>query len=299
MNGRILKSTGSFYKVATDDGIIECKLGGRLRLEELKHTNPVSVGDMIELSEEGLIIDILPRKNYLIRRSSNLSKQTHIIAANIDFIWIIATYKQPRTSTGFINRILVTAEAYQIPAGMIFNKKDLLNDEEKEDVLYLIDAFKRIGYPTHLISSFDKNDIDLIRQSLKDKTTLFTGHSGAGKSTLLNAIESDLNIRTGMISQKFGKGKHTTTFAEMHSIQSGGFVIDTPGLKEFGLANMSAHELADYFPEMVALRSKCKFHNCLHLNEPDCEIKRADTDGRIAPFRYQDYLVMINSDEII
>ncbi|MBE2247528.1 MAG: ribosome small subunit-dependent GTPase A [Candidatus Competibacteraceae bacterium] len=298
MNGRVLKSTGSFYKVNTPDGIIECKLGGRLRLEELKHTNPVSVGDIVILSEEGLIIDIEPRQNYLIRKSVNLSKQTHIIAANIDFIWIVATYKQPRTSTGFINRILITAEAYQIPCGILYNKKDLLNDDDKDEVEFLTHAFKKIGYPAYLVSAYDKSDTDLVRNLLAGKTSLFTGHSGSGKSTLLNAIDSTLNIRTGDISRKFEKGKHTTTFAEMFLLQSGGYVIDTPGLKEFGLASMQKNEISGYFREMQALRSKCKFYNCMHINEPDCEIIRGVSDGRIAPFRYDDYLVMITSDEV-
>lgn len=297
MKGRVLKSTGSFYKVSVGEEIQDLKLGGRLRLEELKHTNPVSVGDEVVISEEGLIIDILPRKNYLIRKSTNLSKQTHIVASNIDQLWIIATLKTPRTSTGFINRILVTAEAYDIPAGIFFNKKDLLKENDLEDAEYMAEVFSSLGYPTYLISSFDKKDIEFIREQVKNKTSLFTGHSGVGKSSLLNALDPNLHLRTGEVSKKFNKGTHTTTFAEMHRLSFGGFVIDTPGIKEFGLVNMKKKEISSYFPEILTVKSKCRFNNCLHINEPGCAVIEAVEQGSIAGFRYLDYVNMVESND--
>lgn len=297
MIGRVLKSTGSFYKVSVGEEIQDLKLGGRLRLEELKHTNPVSVGDEVVISEEGLIIDILPRKNYLIRKSTNLSKQTHIVASNIDQLWIVATLKTPRTSTGFINRVLVTAEAYDIPAGLLFNKKDLLKNEDLEDAEYMAQIFFSLGYPCYLISSFDEQDIAFVREQLKNKTSLFTGHSGVGKSSLLNALDPNLHLRTGEVSKKFNKGTHTTTFAEMHRLSFGGYVIDTPGIKEFGLVNMEKSEISSYFPEMFKIKSQCKFNNCLHINEPGCAVIEAVEQGEIAGFRYLDYVNMVESND--
>lgn len=297
MNGRVLKSTGSFYKVLADDKILELKLGGRLRLEELKHTNPISVGDEVEISEEGLIVDIQPRKNYLIRKSTNLSKQTHIVASNIDQIWIVATIKSPRTSTGFINRVLITAQAYEIPAGIFFNKKDLLKNVDWEDAEYMASVFTSLGYPTYIISTFDKKDIAFIQEQLVNKTSLFTGHSGVGKSSLLNALDANLHVRTGEISKKFKKGTHTTTFAEMHRLSFGGYVIDTPGIKEFGLVNMERSEISTYFPEMLKIKSQCKFNNCLHINEPGCAVIEAVEQGGIAEFRYVDYVNMVESND--
>jgi len=297
MTGRILKSTGSFYKVLIGEEIHKLKLGGRLRLEELKHTNPVSVGDEVVISDEGLIIDILPRKNYLIRKSTNLSKQTHIIASNIDQLWIVATLKNPRTSTGFINRVLVTAEAYNIPARVLFNKKDLLNNQDREDAHYMAEIFSSLGYPCYLVSSFDEQDIAFLREQLKNKTSLFTGHSGVGKSSLLNAIDPNLKLRTGEISKKFNKGKHTTTNAEMHQLHFGGYVIDTPGIKEFGLVNMEKTEIGDYFPEILKIKSQCRFNNCLHINEPGCAVMEAVEQDSIAAFRYMDYVNMVESND--
>jgi ribosome biogenesis GTPase len=297
MTGRILKSTGSFYKVLIGEEIHKLKLGGRLRLEELKHTNPVSVGDEVVISDEGLIIDILPRKNYLIRKSTNLSKQTHIIASNIDQLWIVATLKNPRTSTGFINRVLVTAEAYNIPARVLFNKKDLLNNQDQEDAHYMAEIFSSLGYPCYLVSSFDEQDIAFLREQLKNKTSLFTGHSGVGKSSLLNAIDPNLKLRTGEISKKFNKGKHTTTYAEMHQLHFGGYVIDTPGIKEFGLVYMEKTEIGDYFPEILKIKSQCRFNNCLHINEPGCAVMEAVEQGSIAAFRYLDYVNMVESND--
>jgi len=297
MQGLVLKSTGSNYKVATDNGLLECRLGGRLRLEDLKHTNPVSVGDYVILSDEerGLIIDLVPRKNYLIRKATNLSKQTHIVAANIDQIIILASFKQPRTSTGFIDRILATAEAYNITAIVVFNKTDLLNEKEIKQVQQYINVYDKIGYTTLGISVEHEESVDMLKQLMVGKTNLFTGHSGVGKSTLVNKMDPDMNLRTGAISDKFNKGKHTTTFAEMLPLSFGGYVIDTPGIKEFGMVNMDKNEVSHYFREIFALKHQCKFNNCIHVNEPNCAVMEAAENGHIADFRYNNYLNILDT----
>lgn len=302
MTGLVLKSTGSFYRVAIGNQITECRLGGRLRLEELKHTNPVAVGDHVIISEEegddkGLIIGVEERKNYLIRKATNLSKQTHIVAANLDQLILVASFKQPRTSTGFIDRVLVTAEAYSIPAMVIFNKKDLLDEEERDEVDYYTEVYRSLGYTSRLISAQDPEDIAWLRSQVNGKVSLFTGHSGVGKSTLMNAIDPALTLRTGEISKKFSKGTHTTTFAEMLPLSGGGYVIDTPGIKEFGLHEMSDEEITDYFPELFALKQHCRFNNCLHRNEPGCAVVQALEENRIAMFRYQNYINMVESNQ--
>lgn len=302
MTGLVLKSTGSFYRVAIGNQITECRLGGRLRLEELKHTNPVAVGDHVIISEEegddkGLIIGVEERKNYLIRKATNLSKQTHIVAANLDQLILVASFKQPRTSTGFIDRVLVTAEAYSIPAMVIFNKKDLLDEEERDEVDYYTEVYRSLGYTSRLISAQDPEDIGWLRSQVNGKVSLFTGHSGVGKSTLMNAIDPALTLRTGEISKKFSKGTHTTTFAEMLPLSGGGYVIDTPGIKEFGLHEMSDEEITDYFPELFALKQHCRFNNCLHRNEPGCAVVQALEENRIAMFRYQNYINMVESNQ--
>jgi ribosome biogenesis GTPase len=297
MEGLVLKSTGSNYKISTEKGILECKLGGRFRLEELKHTNPVSVGDKVLISEEegNIIIDLLPRKNYLIRKATNLSKQTHIVAANIDQLVILASYKLPRTSTGFIDRVLATAEAYNIPATVVFNKTDLLNEKEIKEVQFYINTYDSLGYTAIGISAEDADSVDVLKNLVKDKTNLFTGHSGVGKSTLINKIDPTMSLRTGTISDKFNKGKHTTTFAEMLPLSFGGFVIDTPGIKEFGMVQMDKYEVTDYFREIFELKGECKFSNCLHLNEPGCAVLRAVEEGKIARFRYNNYLNILDT----
>jgi len=299
MQGLVLKSTGSNYKVSTDKGIIECRLGGRLRLEELKHTNPVSVGDQVIISDEdrGLIIDLVQRKNYLIRKATNLSKQTHIVAANIDQLVVLVSLKLPRTSTGFIDRILATAEAYNVPAAIVFNKTDLLNEKEIKEVQYYLNIYDKLGYTAIGISADDEKSIDMLKALVKNKTNLFTGHSGVGKSTLINKIDPSLQLKTGAISDKFSKGKHTTTFAEMIPLSIGGYIIDTPGIKEFGMVNMNEYEVTDYFREMFALKSKCRFNNCTHVNEPDCAIIAAVEKEEIAEFRYRNYLNILDTLE--
>ena len=299
MEGLVLKSTGSNHKISTEKGILECKLGGRFRLEELKHTNPISVGDRVLISEgEGnIIIDLLPRKNYLIRKATNLSKQTHIVAANIDQLIILASYKLPRTSTGFIDRVLATAEAYTIPATIVYNKTDLLNEKEIKEVQFYINTYDALGYTAIGVSAEDADSVEVLKQLVKGKTNLFTGHSGVGKSTLVNKIDPTLTLRTGVISDKFNKGKHTTTFAEMLPLSIGGYVIDTPGIKEFGMVRMDKHEVTDYFTEFFELKDQCKFNNCLHLNEPDCAVIRAVEEGKIAQFRFNNYLNILDTLE--
>ncbi len=299
MKGLVLKSTGSHYNVSTERGMKDCTLGGRLRLEDLKHTNPVSVGDHVIISDEegDIIIDLVPRKNYLIRKATNLSKQTHIVAANIDQLIILASYKLPRTSTGFIDRVLATAEAYNVPAMVVFNKTDLLDEEELEEVMFYLNVYSSLGYTALGISAENPESVNVLRELVKDKTNLFTGHSGVGKSTLINKIDPTLNLRTGTISDKFNKGKHTTTFAEMIPISIGGFIIDTPGIKEFGMVRMDKHEVTHYFRELFALKGQCKFNNCLHVNEPDCAVLKALDENKIANFRYKNYLNILDTLE--
>jgi ribosome biogenesis GTPase len=288
--------------VLVDEKRIECRLGGRLRLDDIKHTNPVSVGDIVIIGEEkgddfGSIVGIVERKNYLIRKATNLSKQTHIVAANIDQIIILATLKMPRTSTGFIDRILVTCEAYHIPAIIVFNKKDLLVNDELNEVNNYRESYENLVYSSYIISAKAIDDIRLIMQIIRNKVTLITGHSGVGKSSLLNAINPSFTLRTGNVSEKFKKGTHTTTFAEMHPLIQGGFIIDTPGIKEFGLVEMDKYEIRDYFPEFFKLKPNCKFNNCLHVNEPECAVLKALDEGEIKEFRYLNYINMLETNE--
>lgn len=301
MNGLVTRSTGSFYQVHTEQGIITARLSGKMRLEALKHTNPVAVGDHVLMDEPDdenevwVIRNIAPRKNYLIRKAANLSKQTHIIAANIDQIMIVASLHHPRTSTGFIDRILVTAEAYNIPAIILLNKKDLLDENGLEEAEYWKAGYFLAGYPLHIISALNPDDIAMLQGLVKDKVSLFTGHSGAGKSTLMNAIQPGLQLKTGAISQKHLKGKHTTTFAEMFALTEGGWLIDTPGIKEFGLHGMNERELPGYFPEFFSRKTQCKYYNCVHVNEPGCAVIDAVDAGEIMPERYANYLQMLET----
>ncbi len=298
-----MKSTGSWYLVKTDDGsIIECRLKGKIRLEDRKTTNPVAVGDIVELQrdEDGSnqIVTILPRKNYIIRKSINLSKQAHIIASNLDQAILVATLVAPRTSLGFIDRFLVTAEAYGINAKIVFNKCDVLDEEMIELQNDIIKLYTDIGYQCYSISSFNNDDVEMIKDLLKDKTTLLSGHSGVGKTTLINAIDSKLDLRTGDISSAHLKGMHTTTFAELFPLSFGGNIIDSPGIKELGLVEMKKEEIGHYFPEIRALLNECKFNNCIHVNEPHCAILKAVEEGRISDERYQSYLGILNGEEM-
>lgn len=303
MQGLVMKSTGSWYLVKTDDGsIIECRLKGKIRLEDRKTTNPVAVGDIVELQrdEDGSnqIVTILPRKNYIIRKSINLSKQAHIIASNLDQAILVATLVAPRTSLGFIDRFLVTAEAYGINAKIVFNKCDVLDEEMIELQNDIIKLYTDIGYQCYSISSFNNDDVEMIKDLLKDKTTLLSGHSGVGKTTLINAIDSKLDLRTGDISSAHLKGMHTTTFAELFPLSFGGNIIDSPGIKELGLVEMKKEEIGHYFPEIRALLNECKFNNCIHVNEPHCSILKAVEEGRISDERYQSYLGILNGEEM-
>jgi ribosome biogenesis GTPase len=297
----ILKSTGNLYRVCTDAGdIVMANLAGKIRLELRKSTSPVVVGDYVEIEQSGesaLITKIYPRKNYIIRKSLNLSKQTHILAANIDQAFLLATLVYPRTSTGFIDRFLITTEAYRIPAKIIFNKSDLLDDELKKQQQEVMDMYKSIGYDCIEISALNKEDVAIIRDLLKDKLTLLAGHSGAGKSTLVNNIQPNLRLKTGDLSEIHLKGKHTTTFSELHKLDAGGYIIDTPGIKELGLVEMKKEEVGHYFPEFRALMNDCKFNNCTHTNEPHCAVIKALEEGKIYTERYHNYLGILNSDE--
>ncbi len=297
----ILKSTGNLYRVCTDAGdIVMANLAGKIRLELRKSTSPVVVGDYVDIEQSGdsaLITKIYPRKNYIIRKSLNLSKQTHILAANIDQAFLLATLVYPRTSTGFIDRFLITTEAYRIPAKIIFNKSDLLDDELKKQQQEVMDMYKSIGYDCIEISALNKEDVAVIRDLLRDKLTLLAGHSGAGKSTLVNNIQPNLRLKTGDLSEIHLKGKHTTTFSELHKLDAGGYIIDTPGIKELGLVEMKKEEVGHYFPEFRALMNQCKFNNCTHTNEPHCAVIKALEEGKIYTERYHNYLGILNSDE--
>jgi ribosome biogenesis GTPase len=297
----VLKSTGNLYRLCTDSGdVLMANIAGKIRLELRKSTSPVVVGDYVEveqIADGALITKIYPRKNYIIRKSLNLSKQTHILAANIDQAFLLATLVFPRTSTGFIDRFLVTTEAYRIPAKIIFNKSDLLDDELKKSQQVVVDMYKDIGYDCIEISALNKDDVDGIREQLKGKLTLLAGHSGAGKSTLVNNIQANLKVKTGDLSAVHLKGKHTTTFSELHKLDTGGYIIDTPGIKELGLVEMRKEEIGHYFPEFRKLMNQCKFNNCTHTIEPGCAVIKALEAGKIYTERYHNYLGILNSSE--
>ncbi len=304
MNGIVYKSTGSWYSVRDDQGnYIDCKLKGQYRIKGLKATNPIAVGDSVEFEFQfnekiGIINKINPRKNYIVRKSKKLSKQIHIIAANIDMAYVVITLAQPRTSTGFIDRFLVTAEAYHIPATLIFNKVDIYDDALLQRLAELKTIYKKAGYNCLMVSALRGDNIDELNRQLKGKIVLFSGHSGVGKSALINAIDPELNRKTGEISEYYLKGKHTTTFTEMLCLNNGGFIIDTPGIKEFGLIDFKREDLTHYFPEMFKLLPQCKFYNCTHISEPVCAVKTAIENGRISMSRYNSYLSIFYGEDI-
>jgi len=303
VKGIVTKSTGSWYTVYLNNGDrIDCRLKGKFRIKGIKSTNPVAVGDHVNFEyeggkETGVINEILERKNYIIRKSVNLSKQTHIIASNIDIAFLLVTIDNPPTSPGFIDRFLATAEAYSIPVIILFNKIDMYNDDELEKLAMLDAIYTDIGYECIAISATKKIDIDSVKKLMKGKTTMFSGHSGVGKSTLINALEPTLDLKTAEVSKQHKQGLHTTTFAEMFELSFGGFIIDTPGIKGFGVVDFEPEEITDYFPEFFKLKSKCKFNNCLHINEPKCAIKDAVESDEIAYSRYNSYLQMVEGDE--
>ena len=298
--GMVVKSTGSWYRVRLDDGTYhQCRIKGKFRIGGLKSTNPVSVGDRVKLSLEGndyLINEILQRKNYIIRKSVNLSKQVHIIASNIDQAFLIVTLVSPFTSTGFIDRFLVTAEAYQVPTIIVFNKVDLYEEFDRNYHDDLVNMYSEAGYECIDVSALNQQNISLLKCRMKDNVTLLSGHSGVGKSTLINAIDPNLNLITQKVSDAHQKGMHTTTFAEMFELYFGGFIIDTPGIKGLGLVEIEDSELSDYFKEIRLLKGQCKFHNCKHVNEPQCAVKNALDAGKIHPVRYDSYLSMLEDD---
>lgn len=303
MIGTITKSTGSNYLVKLENAsIINCKLKGKIRLDDRKTTNPVTVGDKVDVEmeneDEGMITKIYPRKNYIIRKSINLSKQAHIIASNLDQAILIATLVEPRTSLGFIDRFLITAEAYSIPAVIIFNKCDNLNAELLAVQKEIIQIYENVGYPCYEISSFNASDIESIKPILKGKTSLISGHSGVGKSSFINALQPSLKIKTSQISAAHLKGTHTTTFAELYHLDFNADIIDTPGIKELGLVEMKKEEVGHYFPEIRKYMNACKFNNCLHVNEPKCAVREAFEKGSISPERYESYLKILEGEEM-
>lgn len=303
MTGFVVKSTGSWYLVKTEENdMVECRLKGKLRLDDRKTTNPVAVGDVVDVERDKdgshQITRIHPRRNYIIRKSINLSKQAHIIASNLDQALLIVTVVAPRTSLGFIDRFLVTAEAYAIPVKLVFNKKDVLDKDMllvQQDIMRL---YADVGYECYAISSLNEHDIDNLKALLRDKTTLIAGHSGVGKTTFINALDKGLALKTGTISSAHLKGMHTTTFAELFSLPFGGYIIDSPGIKELGLLEMKKEEIGHYFPEIRQLITDCKFNNCLHVNEPHCAVLRAVSSGTISQERYQSYLGILNGEEM-
>ena len=301
--GLVFRSTGSWYSVQSEGIFYACRIKGRLRLRGIKSTNPVAVGDWVGFEEvpnsekpEGVIIEIQERQNYIVRKSVNLSKQTHIIAANIDQVFLLITLDNPPTHTAFIDRFLVTAEAYQVPVVLVFNKIDSYEADQKKEIERLYLLYSKIGYQTLKISALTQTNTNQIAALMKNKVSVFSGHSGVGKSTLINILAPDLKLKTAPISEQHQQGMHTTTFAEMHALPNGMKLIDTPGIKGFGIVEMEPAEIGSYFPEFSRLKSKCKFHNCLHQNEPKCAVREALERGTIANSRYENYLQLLEND---
>jgi ribosome biogenesis GTPase len=298
--GIILKSTGKNYSILTSDNkLVEAGLKGKMRTIGMRTTNPVAVGDrvkyMIDPEGKGSIIELIKRKNHIIRKSINLSKESHIVAANVDQALLIVTPDKPPTSFGFIDRFLVAAESYHIPTTIVINKIDLPEAEER--IADLMMTYEMIGYPVLLVSALKDKNTDKLKSLLKDKVTVLAGHSGVGKSSLINRIEPDLDLKTSEISEYHQKGKHTTTFAEMFALSFGGYIIDTPGIKGYGIIGLDKNELALYFPEMAEKLPECKFYNCTHINEPKCAVKDAVESGEIPASRYKSYLNIYQEDE--
>lgn len=303
MRGIVVKSTGSSYQVYTDDGNIqECIIKGNFRIKGIKSTNPVAVGDYVKISAASadvpaFIVDIEERRNYIIRRSSNLSKQSHILACNLDLCLLVVTINHPETSTVFIDRFLASAWAYRIPVTLLFNKADLYNDAENERLAELMELYRSIGYNCLVCDALHGTGIDDIRNLIKDNVTLISGNSGVGKSTLINRLLPDLNLKTSQISEKHNTGMHTTTFSEMFQLSDGGWIIDSPGIKGFGMYDMNPEEISHYFPEIFKCSENCKYGNCTHTNEPQCAVKSAVETGEINISRYASYLSMLEDNE--
>ncbi len=304
MRGLVMKSTGKWYRVLLDSGnTVNATIKGKLRLKGIKTTNPIAAGDFVQLinnksgdEDHYIIQSIEDRKNYLVRKSTNLSKQMQIIAANIDRVYLIATLKSPVTQIAFIDRFLVAAESFRIPTTILFNKTDLYSSTEINELKKLENLYSKIGYSCHRIIAQNKDTISFLIEEIKNHKVMISGNSGVGKTTLVNSLDPELKLRVGEISTSHEQGKHTTTFAEMHPIKSGGYIIDTPGIRAFGLVDLEKEHYAHYFPEMRTLLGNCKFHNCLHLEEPSCAIKSAVKNGDIHESRYISYLQLMNED---
>ncbi|GEM58966.1 ribosome small subunit-dependent GTPase A [Flavobacterium columnare NBRC 100251 = ATCC 23463] len=305
MTGIVYKSTGSWYTVKTKENqFLECRIKGKFRIKGIKSTNPLAVGDIVDYELDtsadqtvGVITNIHERKNYIVRKSVNLSKQTHIIASNIDVVFLLVTINNPITTTSFIDRFLVTAEAYGIEAVLVFNKIDTYDDKTLDDQLYLQYIYANIGYQCLRVSAKQNKGIEDLKVLMKDRVSMFSGHSGVGKSTLVNALEPTLNLKTKEISEQHQQGQHTTTFAEMFDLEFGAKIIDTPGIRGFGVVDMEKQEIGDYFPEFFALKEQCKFNNCLHKEEPHCAVKEALDADAIAWSRYNSYLQILEGDD--
>lgn len=305
MTGTVYKSTGSWYTVkGNDKQFYNCRIKGKFRLKGIKSTNPVSVGDKVDFDiekldgvETGVITNIEERENYIVRKSVNLSKQTHIIASNIDVVFLIITLNNPPTFTPFIDRFLVTAKAYRIKTVLLFNKIETYNEDELDEIRYLAHLYRSIGYECEGISAKTGKNIDKVMERMQGKVSMFAGHSGVGKSTIVNAIEPSLHLKTKEISDQHKQGQHTTTFAEMYDLDNDIRIIDTPGIKGFGMVDMEPEEVSGYFPEFFELQSNCKFNNCLHKEEPHCAVKAALEEGTIAWSRYKSYLQILEGDD--
>ena len=301
--GIVYYSTGSNYKVKSDGVFYECKIKGKLRIKQIETTNPIAVGDKVSFSIEknkkspiGLISEVKERNNYIIRKSVNLSKQFHIIASNIDQVFLMVTIKEPKTFTSFIDRFLVTAEAYRIKTIILFNKIDLYSPNEIKELEILREVYSNIGYDCFKISAKKKDTLKSIIDLMKDKTNMFSGNSGVGKSTLINTLFPKLKLKTIEISNTHKQGKHATTFSEMHDLNDGIRIVDTPGVKSFGIVDINPEELDSYFPEFLALKSNCRFNNCMHVKEPNCAIKLGLEEKIISQTRYDSYIDLIRED---
>lgn len=295
----VISATGSWYEVATAEGVLRCRIRGRLRLKGVRSTNPVVVGDRVVVEPDGdssVIVEILPRHNYVIRRASNLSKESHIIAANIDHALLLVTLHSPSTPREFVDRFLVTCEAYKVPVSIILGKADTLTGEAESEAEEFESIYRDAGYEVIRLSSLTGEGVEHIRAMLHGRTTLVAGNSGVGKSTLVGSIDPTLDIRTGEISDSHHKGKHTTTFSTMYPIEEG-YIIDTPGIKGFGLIDIDERELCRYFPEMMRLAPDCRFYNCTHVHEPGCAVREAVEQGDVAWSRYESYLKILDEDD--
>lgn len=301
--GIVLKSTGSRYRILGSDGkILDSSVKGKLRIRELRTTNPIAVGDRVlfeydKKTNSGIITEVLDRTNYILRKASNLSRHSQIIAANIDQVFLMVTIIRPETPVEFIDRFLITAEAYRIPATIIINKTDLYFDQEVEKMKYLESMYRKIGYECVLVSVKQMTGLETLKSLMKDKITLVSGNSGVGKTTLLNNFDPALNLKTAEISSYHKQGKHITTFPEMHRMPFGGFVIDTPGIRGFGVVDMERNEIYHFFREIFRISKNCKFNNCLHLDEPECAVRSAVERGDIDYLRYRSYLNIMEGDD--